>query len=56
MDLSRPTEDIHGDLRARWPRDPYLWWELEPDEQTGWVYSHGNRVLAKLVHVAGLKP
>jgi len=50
LDLSRPDAAIHRDLRARWPRDPGMWWELEPDSKSGWVYSASNRILAKLVH------
>lgn len=49
MDLSRPTAAIHADLRARWPRVVDLWWELETNEQTGWVWD-STRVLAKLQH------
>jgi hypothetical protein len=48
MDLRRPDEEIHRDLRVRWPSVIDLWWELEEDERSGWVWSH-NRVLAKLV-------
>ena len=50
LDLSRADNVIHRDLRARWPRDPGMWWELETDEQSGWVYSASNKILARLVH------
>jgi hypothetical protein len=50
MDLSRPTEDIHADLRARYPRVVGLWWELDEGDKTGWVYAGDNRILAKLEH------
>ena len=50
MDLSRPTDDIHADLRARWPRQTGLWWELDEGEAAGWVYGGDDRVLARLQH------
>jgi hypothetical protein len=49
MDLTRPDSVIHADLRDRWPRDPGMWWELETDEKSGWVYNASGRILAKLV-------
>lgn len=55
MDLSRDTATIHGDLRARWPHASGMWWELDPDETSGWVYAGDNRILAKLVHVGTKK-
>lgn len=50
MDLSRPTDDIHRDLRARYPREPGMWWELDEGDRTGWVYGGDSRVLARLEH------
>jgi hypothetical protein len=53
IDLSRTTEAIHRDLRARWPRVIDLWWELDEgdagDEKSGFVFD-GNKILARLVH------
>lgn len=51
MDLSRPTEVIHADLRQRFPHVTGLWWELEEDERSGWAYDGTNSVRAKMVHV-----
>lgn len=50
MDLSRIDIAIDEEIRRRWP-DPGVWWELEPGDQAGWVYSDDNHILAKLVHV-----
>jgi hypothetical protein len=47
LDLSRPTDAIDADLRARWPHATGLTWELETDERSGWAYS-GVSILAKL--------
>jgi hypothetical protein len=49
MDLSRSTEVIHADLRARWPHVVNLHWELSENEKTGEVWD-GAHVLAKLQH------
>jgi hypothetical protein len=49
IDMSKTDVEIQRKLRARWPRVVDLWWELEPDEKSGWVYN-GARVLAKLIH------
>ena len=51
IDMTKPDIEIQRALRARWPRVINLWWELEPDEKSGWVYS-GAQVLAKLIHYA----
>jgi len=51
MDLSRSTEDIHRDLRKRYPQYPFLWWELETDEKSGWVYQARTKIVCKIVHV-----
>lgn len=51
IDMTKTDAQIQRELRARWPRVVDLWWELEPDAKSGWVYS-GARVLAKLVHCA----
>jgi hypothetical protein len=56
MDLSRNDDAIHRDLRARWPQDPFMWWELDPSEQTGWVYSRSNRILARIVQAVRVRP
>jgi len=48
IDLQRPTDAIHRDLRTKWPTVIDLWWELDEDDRTGFVYS-GNKILAKLV-------
>jgi hypothetical protein len=49
MDLRRKDHEIHRDLRTRWPREPAMWWELETDEKSGWVYNGKGNILAKLV-------
>lgn len=51
VDMTKTDDEIQLALRARWPHADELWWELEPDQQSGWAYS-GARVLAKLVHCA----
>lgn len=51
IDMTKTDIEIQRALRARWPRVVDLWWELETDQKSGWVYS-GARVLAKLVHHA----
>ena len=53
MNLFRSTEEINYDLKQKYPDHPYLWWELETDEKTGWVYSSSSHILAKLVHNGG---
>jgi len=50
MDLSKSDQEIHRELRAKWPLVIDLWWELEMDERSGWVYNR-NRCLVRLVHV-----
>ena len=50
MDLSRSTDEIHRDLRTRFPTHPTLWWELEENERSGWVYKSNSSILCKLVH------
>jgi len=52
MDLSRSTEAIDHDLTQRYPQVRGLWWELETDEKTGWVYDSRSYIVARLVHVA----
>jgi hypothetical protein len=49
MDLTRSGAEIHSDLRARFPRVIGLWWELEEDERSGWVYDGSSHVRARLV-------
>jgi len=59
LDLSEPDEMIHKCLRALYPKYPGMWWELEPDAKSGYVYSgcitpilgerDRDRVLARLV-------
>lgn len=49
LDLRRSIEAIHADLRARYPRVVGLWWELEPDEKSGWVYTGSSHIVCKLV-------
>ena len=39
LDLSEPDEMIHKRLRALYPKYPSMWWELELDAQSGYVYS-----------------
>jgi hypothetical protein len=56
MDLTRDDASIHRDLRSRWPRMAGMWWELEPGEESGWVYSGSNKILAKLTHVVDDTP
>ena len=51
MDLSRSTEAIDHDLMQRYPQVRGLWWELEPDEKTGWVYDSRSYIVTRLVHV-----
>jgi hypothetical protein len=51
MDLSRATKVIDQDLASRYPQVRGLWWELEEDEKTGWVYDSRSYIVAKLVHV-----
>jgi len=51
MDLSRTTEVIDHDLMQRYPQVRGLWWELEEDEKSGWVYDSRSYVIAQLVHV-----
>lgn len=53
MDLSAPTDEIDRTLHARFEHARGLWWELETDEKTGWVYDASSYILAKLVHVSG---
>ena len=59
LDLSEPDAMINKRLRALYPKYPGMWWELDPDAKSGYVYS-GNitpilgdrcrdRVLARLV-------
>ena len=50
LDLSRTDAAIHRQLRARWPLDPHMWWELDHDGKSGWVYSAQNKILARLIH------
>ena len=59
LDLSEPDAMIHKRLRALYGKHPGLWWELEPDAKSGYVYSGcitpilgdrcRDRVLARLV-------
>jgi hypothetical protein len=56
VDLTRPDDAIHRDLRDRWPREVNLWWELDPDERSGWVYGDRMRILARLVHHQDVHP
>lgn len=52
IDMTKTNIEIQRTLRAKWPRVIDLWWELEADEKSGWVYS-GARVFAKLIHHTG---
>lgn len=49
LDLSREHHEVDRDLVGRFPKAVNLWWELEPDQVSGFVYA-GNKVLAKLAH------
>ena len=59
LDLSEPDVTINKRLRALYPKYPGMWWELEPDAKSGYVYSGcitpnlgercRDRVLARLV-------
>lgn len=59
LDLSEPDTTINKRLRALYPKYPGMWWELEPDAKSGYVYSGSltpilgdrcrDRVLARLV-------
>ena len=59
LDLSEPDATINKRLRALYSKHPGMWWELEPDAKSGYVYSGcitpilgercRDRVLARLV-------
>ena len=59
LDLSEPDATINKRLRALYAKYPGMWWELEPDAKSGYVYSGSitpilgdccrDRVLARLV-------
>lgn len=59
LDLSEPDAMIDKRLRALYSKYPGMWWELEPDAKSGYVYSGSitpilgdrcrDRVLAHLV-------
>ena len=59
LDLSEPDTTINKRLRALYAKYPAMWWELEPDAKSGYVYSGSitpnlgercrDRVLARLV-------
>lgn len=62
LDLSQSTEVLQRAIRVTYTarRFPFMWWQLEADEQSGKVYSGGNarpgdndRVIGVLVHKAG---
>lgn len=48
MNLQRSTEELHADLSARYPLYIGMWWELETDEKSGWVYRSDGHLLDRL--------